>query len=144
MERLTIKTPEGYDLKVLEYAYCDNYCDVQSEDSCKNCGIYEAIQKLAEYEDLEEQGLLFRLPVKIGDTMYTNIKTQSWLLVKEEKPYEVNVAFISIDEESAFINVVYKNNSKFKFELSEIGKTIFITKAEAEAKLKELERREKE
>ena len=30
----------------------------------------EAIQKLAEYEDMEEQGLLVRLPCKLGDTVY--------------------------------------------------------------------------
>ena len=30
----------------------------------------EAIQKLAEYEDAEEQGLLVRLPCKLGDTVY--------------------------------------------------------------------------
>ena len=30
----------------------------------------EAIQKLAEYEDAEEQGLLVRLPCKVGDRVY--------------------------------------------------------------------------
>lgn len=29
-----------------------------------------AIQRLAEYEDAEEQGLLVRLPCKVGDTIY--------------------------------------------------------------------------
>lgn len=29
-----------------------------------------AIQKLAEYEDLEAQGLLLKLPCKVGDTVY--------------------------------------------------------------------------
>lgn len=30
-----------------------------------------AIRKLAEYEDLEEQGKLLRLPCAVGDTVYT-------------------------------------------------------------------------
>jgi hypothetical protein len=30
----------------------------------------EALEKLADYEDLEEQELLLRLPCKIGDTVY--------------------------------------------------------------------------
>ena len=30
----------------------------------------EAISKLADYEDAEEQGLLLRLPCKIGDRVY--------------------------------------------------------------------------
>lgn len=31
---------------------------------------FKAIKKLADYEDLEEQGLLVRLPCKVGDTVY--------------------------------------------------------------------------
>ena len=34
------------------------------------------LEKLADYEDLEEQGLLVRLPVKIGDDIYV-IPSQS-------------------------------------------------------------------
>ena len=32
--------------------------------------LYPAIEKLATYEDLDEQGLLVRLPCKVGDTVY--------------------------------------------------------------------------
>ena len=32
--------------------------------------LYTAIEKLATYEDLEEQGLLIKLPCKIGDTVF--------------------------------------------------------------------------
>lgn len=31
---------------------------------------YDVMNALADYEDLEEQGLLVRLPCKVGDTMY--------------------------------------------------------------------------
>lgn len=31
---------------------------------------YSAINKCAEYEDAEEQGLLLKLPCKVGDTLY--------------------------------------------------------------------------
>lgn len=51
MERLT------YRGKTPNIAYCDY--DVR-----------EIINKLAEYEDLEEQGLILRLPCKVGDTVY--------------------------------------------------------------------------
>lgn len=30
----------------------------------------KCLKKLADYEDLEEQGLLVRLPCKVGDTVY--------------------------------------------------------------------------
>lgn len=37
-------------------------------DPCEWC--FEATQKLAHYEDLEEAGRLIELPCKIGDTVY--------------------------------------------------------------------------
>ena len=38
----------------------------------KNAGLFkDIILKLAEYEDLEEQGLLIKLPCKVGDKVYT-------------------------------------------------------------------------
>ena len=42
--------------------------ETDMKDRCEYC--YEAIQKLAHYEDLEEQGRLIELPCKIGDTVY--------------------------------------------------------------------------
>ena len=33
-------------------------------------GYYDIIEKLAEYEDLEEQGLLLRLPLSVGDSFW--------------------------------------------------------------------------
>lgn len=51
MERLTEKQSAGYDLKEMNGNYCDDYCKTQSLTTCNDCGIYEAIQRLAEYED---------------------------------------------------------------------------------------------
>lgn len=31
---------------------------------------HKVLQKLADYEDLEEQGLLLKLPCKVGDVIY--------------------------------------------------------------------------
>ena len=51
MKRLTQKQSAGYDLKALNGQYCNNYCDEQSATTCRDCAIYQAIQKLARYED---------------------------------------------------------------------------------------------
>ena len=51
MERLTVRSFDG-----IAHAKCVSY--------------YDIIDKLAEYEEAEEQGLLLRLPCKIGDTVY--------------------------------------------------------------------------
>lgn len=71
-------------------------------------------EKLKEYEDLEEQGRLVKLPCKVGDSIYSVI--EDGLTIIELK--------FSLD-----FYVRRKND---------IGKTVFLTKAEAEAKLKEL------
>ena len=70
MERLTEKQSSGFDLKAMNGEYCNRYCEQQRVETCNECVIYHAIQKLAEYEDLEEQSLLLRLPCKVGDTVY--------------------------------------------------------------------------
>lgn len=64
MERLTEKQSAGYDLKSLNGEWCDHYCHKQKVETCDECGIYQAIQKLAYYEDLEEQGRLIILTVQ--------------------------------------------------------------------------------
>lgn len=54
MERLTEKQSSGYDLKELNGEWCNRYCEQQRVETCNECVIYQAIQKLAEYEDFEE------------------------------------------------------------------------------------------
>ena len=56
LERLTKKESAGYDLKALNGKWCNHYCQEQRIETCTECGIWEAIQKLAYYEDLAEQG----------------------------------------------------------------------------------------
>ena len=88
------------------------------------------IERLAEYEDLEEQGLLLRLPCPIGTTVYN---TTWWDDVQEK---------VKVDGKT-FYRTVHKHKvSKSTFSLGDIydfGKTVFLTKAEAEQKLKEME-----
>ena len=88
------------------------------------------IERLAEYEDLEEQGLLLRLPCPIGTTVYN---TTWWDDVTEK---------VDVDGKT-FYRTVHKHKvSKSTFSLIHIydfGKTVFLTRAEAEQKLKEME-----
>ena len=130
MERLTEKQSSGYDLKAMNGEWCNKYCEQQRVETCNECMIYQAIQKLAEYENAEEQGLLLRLPCPIDTTVY-NI---TWWDNKKEK--------VKVDGKT-FYRTVHKHKvSKSKFSLIDIydfGKTVFLTKAEAEQKLKEME-----
>ena len=72
MERLTELQSAGYDLKDVNGEWCNKYCEKQKAYTCNEYGIYQAIQKLAEYEETEKQGLLLRLPCKVGDIVWDN------------------------------------------------------------------------
>lgn len=104
----------------------DSYGDVY----VKQHDYVTAADKLAEYEDLEEQGLLLRLPCKVGDTAW-NIR---WWCEKEES--------VIVDGKKYYRREIKHKVSKDKFSLydyPEFGKTVFLTKKEAEAKLREME-----
>ena len=130
MERLTEMQSSGYDLKEMNGEWCNKYCEQQRVETCNECGIYQAIQKLAEYEDLEEQGLLLRLPCKAGDIVYAidgkNIQT-----LKAKNDIALISGKICIFAE----NCHYADYICYDY----IGKTVFLTQAEAEQKLKEME-----
>lgn len=52
-----------------------------------NTGItyWDIVNRLADYEDAEEQGLLVRLPCKVGDTYYCIIRQCGSARVEETK-----------------------------------------------------------
>ena len=120
MERLTEKVFGFVQLKACGNDFCKETCAEHDEEkSCKNCPIQKAFEKLAEYEELEEQGLLLRLPCKVGDIVYK--------IINQRDNYD---------------DTVYQIVSATIFELSmidKIGKTVFLTKVEAEQKLKKME-----
>lgn len=98
-------------------------------------------ERLKEYEDLEEQGRLIKLPCMVGDIVWDNdygrpcVYTITAFSFGECEGY--------IDEPVATKEVVfyYANSSGSiigSFAESEIGKSVFLSKSEAEAKLKEL------
>ena len=86
--------------------------------------------KLKEYEDLEEQGRLVKLPCKIGTEVYDI----TWWDNVQEKV---------VVKGKAYYRTVHKHKiTKLPFTYSDIddfGKTVFLTKSEAEQKLKEME-----
>lgn len=87
--------------------------------------ILKVAEKLKNYEDAEEQGLLLRLPCKVGDTIY--IVFHNHTIGKSTV-----VSFKMIAEGWA----VKTNDWSYLF--TDFGKTVFLTKSEAEAKLKEM------
>ena len=91
--------------------------------------IRKVLRKLAEYEDLDEQGLLLRLPCKVGDRLY-----------KIDYEYLGNIISDTVHSIHILRNTVYLEMKYWHdISLSEVGKTVFLTQAEAEQKLKEME-----
>lgn len=117
---------------------CISY-DCQLEEGKKLLKL--ALDKLAEYEDLEEKGRLIKLPCKVGDTVWDN---------DYGRPYAYTITAFSFGECEEYIDepvttkevVFYYANLSGSitgsFAESEIGKSVFLSKSEAEAKLKEL------
>ncbi len=85
-----------------------------------------------DYEDLEEQGLIVRLPCKVGDKLYC---------INTFRPTPIIEIFIisKIEITGNYAKYIiledYKGNRFFS---EYIGKTYFLTRSEAEKKLKEL------
>ena len=112
----------------------ESHCVVRRALRCIKKLVSEVEQYKA-YNDLEEQGLLLRLPCKVGDTVYA-------IGFNNNKPiiYESVVLRILITEKEIVFNVKvdeFEINSQLK--QSMFGKTVFLTQAEAEQKLKEME-----
>lgn len=130
---LNIRCPEG-----CEYVTCSPEEGYQCQHQCEG----DIITKLAVYEDAEEQGLLLRLPCKVGDKLY--YIDSYYNVVVPVRLNEVIIQFVGIN------NYTYQYNccsfdecgdtyEEYEFNNNDFGKTVFLTKAEAEAKLKEME-----
>lgn len=116
MGRLTVRNFENE--ACCTHGGCDAYED------CYECpGFQDILAKLAHYEDLEESGRLVVLPCKVGETVYQILQKGSghW----EEDKYILDDRGTPKIYERGFHLIL----------LNDIGKTIFLTREEAEAAL---------
>lgn len=81
--------------------------------------------KLGKYEDLEEQGFLKRIPVKVGERAY--VFSKEW-----NRAYPITVVTIAICKDGFYLKNAYGESFHF-------GTESFLTFREAEAALKEME-----
>lgn len=117
---------------------CSEYCDtIDALDiTCSDCAIQKAFDKLAEYEDLEEKGLLLKLPCKIGDFIYVleDVYGKGELEITE---YRIECMRTGDDFSLTFDALEHDECLEFTFESMDIGRIVFLSFVEAE---KELER----
>lgn len=101
------------------------------------------LKRLGELEDKIEHGLLVELPCTVGDTVYMPWEYDGVSGVAE---LTVNDIFLDLNIGSSSIQTnlesdvaEYMRRYRYGlFEFNEVGKKIFLTKEEAEAKLAEL------
>jgi hypothetical protein len=107
--------------------------------SSKDLRIYN---RLAEYEDDEESGKIVRLPCKVGDTVYI-----PWAYDGVCSIAFFTVKYIIFSHGKAYIRTYFDTDdtgfyNQFnggQFDFSDFGKTVFLTREEAEKRLKELQ-----
>lgn len=130
MKRLTKRNENGLAVSNIkcpdecEYVTCSIEEGYQCQHQCER----DVIEKLARYEDLEEQGLLLKLPCKVGD--------KAW--------YVRNCVIDEVEVDSFILNTnllvnvsLYVGYERFRKTLTPY-KTLFFTRDEAEQKLEEL------
>ena len=144
MERLTKRLNNGKEL-------CIDVCGEQCVDGytwCPKCKPFsDVMKKLAEYEDAEEQGLILRLAAPLDDVESFEIADKGiWMKIpcrKGDTVYEIDgITWKGYDWKYKSYENAFVKETVFRLEmLSEIGKTVFLTKEEAEqalAKMKEV------
>ena len=102
---------------------CEAFCKYVV-DGCKNCYIQQVFKKLADYEDLEEQGLLVRFPCPIGTTV--------WDICDMDIRENVVSGIECIKDGKCFL---WANEDEW---LGEFNASVFLTREEAEKKLEEM------
>lgn len=168
MERLT-KLKNGritYNEKRDPVFECGEFCDNCPTGTAYCRTMKKMILKLAAYEDLEEQGLLVKLPCKVKDIVYVD---SAILPIEDMECYEdidnkipsyfqgrvVSFQFAQrnwakiavkakwlyewIDDETGAESDYIECEKNFSILLSTIGKTVFLTREETEKKLEEIQ-----
>lgn len=143
MERLTLEEAITHAKEVAEKNY--RGADFESLDpvdddikaNCVKCAeehmqLVRWLEELKSYKDLEEQGLLVRLPCKVGDDLYCIVNGE----VKKLKVHSFGVPDFEITD----IEFKYVDGFKIVRFVGEVGKTVFITREEAVNKLEEMKK----
>jgi hypothetical protein len=136
MERLTLEDAISHAKEVAEKNY--RGADFESIDSvdddiktnCIKCAeeheqLAEWLEELKSYKALDEQGLLVRLPCKVGDSVF--------IIVGKDISRQ-GIRKIEISDNS----IIFKTNRQKRiFNVAEFGKTVFLAREDAEKKLEE-------
>lgn len=150
MERLTLEEAIAQVKEIAEKNY--RGAEFESIDSidddiktnCIKCAeehmqLAEWLEELKSYKDLEEHGLLVRLPCNVGDTVYrVNAGAKQPII-----PMTVSeIHFLCYKNERAvrFDAIGKEDMGESCYRLEDIGRIVFLTREEAKKKLEEMKK----
>ena len=150
MERLTLEEAIVHAKEVAEKNY--RGADFESLDSidddikanCIKCAeeheqLAEWLEELKSYKKAEEQGLLVKLPCKVGDIVWDNDfgYPESYEIKAFSYGYCDSYVEPDIEDQIIFYYENYSGSIAGAFPMSQLGKTVFLTREEAEKKFEE-------
>ena len=100
------------------------------------------LEELKSYKEAEEHGLLVRLPCKVGDMVWDNDfgYPESYEIKAFSYGHCDSYVEPDIEDQIIFYYENYSGSITGAFPMSEIGKTVFLTREEAEKKLEEMKK----
>lgn len=141
MERLTLEEAIKHAKEVAKTNLAEatyNFPDLKKYyDNCSECAnqhnqLSEWLEELKSFKEAEKQGLLVRLPCKVGEKLWCIVNST----IRDLRVHHFDMpAFGTTD-------IVFRYADGFKLEcfVGEIGKTVFLTREEAENKLEEMKK----
>lgn len=142
MGKLTLEEAIVHAKEVAEKNY--RGADFESIDSiddaiktnCIKCAeehmqLAEWLEELKSYKDLEEQGLLVRLPVKIETELFQPCADRKSII----RSIVINN---TITDDDIYIGIIDERGNERHYSKKSIGKTVFLTREEAVKKLEEM------
>lgn len=165
VERLTydfcIAGKHYWQVKGADDLECSEVCRSRDDEGCNGCPIANAFDRLAAIEDIlgddydldrlkelvqaDREGRCAKLPCKeffsmLGGDVYA---------IDDDEVLEVLLCGVGYDPDGIdFIDAVYapgcEDEKGFTFRFSDVGKTIFLTREEAEAALEKMKEKDKQ
>ena len=118
-----------------DIGFCSITEDIcRKEGECEKCSLKHIHENIEHYAMLHEAGRLIVLPCAVGDTVYRAILGEV---------YEYTVGSFLVDENGVWgMSLLFKQEEKnfaANMDCDNLGKTVFLTKEEAEKRLQELQ-----
>lgn len=151
MERLTLEEAicrvrgaakkQRWNSKYTKVSLMNEELNKRHKDDCiKDAEEYEQLaewlEELKSYKEAEEQGLLVRLPCKVGTEVFAILSRDSHYTKCQIKKIEIRQTIFG--KICYFAEPVAQRGCCFRYFDNEFGKVIFLTREEAKKKLEEM------